>query len=325
MSNQESTTLLRVGIFMAIGLAVIGGMVVYFGRFGETMRGSYALRAEFADASGIYKGASVLLAGAKIGAVENNPVILPDMKGVSVNLRIYDDVEIPSKAEFLIGSSGLLGDKFIQIGLGPDAQNSPPIPPNTTVQGRTDSGLDALTNKAGAVMKELQETVANIKSITEKFDTGVFTGTAMGDLGATITHLKSISAKLDTQVLSGTTTGDLTATIANLRQTSASFAESAKKLDDVIRKVEGAVGTGDEALRSAKATADSARVAAEELRKTITEVRGIVEQTKQGRGTLGALLVDRAMAENLKALVSNLRAHGILFYKDRPAPADRSR
>ncbi len=316
MSNPENTTLLRVGIFMAIGLAVIAAMVVYFGRFGDAVRSYYTLRAEFPDASGIYKGAGVLLAGAKIGSVENNPVILPNMDGVYVDLKIYEDVEIPSKSEFLIGSSGLLGDKFVQIVIGPGAKESPPIAPGAVIKGRTEAGIGDLTTKAGAVMEELQQTVANIKSITAKLDTGVFTGTTVGDLNATISNLKNVTGKLDTQVFTGTSMGDLNATIANLRQATASFAETSKKLDGVIAKAEGAIGTGDEALKSAKSAAD-------EVKKTIAEVRGIVQQTKQGRGALGALLVDREMAENLKALVSNMRRNGILFYKDRPAPAGR--
>jgi phospholipid/cholesterol/gamma-HCH transport system substrate-binding protein len=89
MTAQERSTQLRVGIFMAIGLSAIALMVVYFGRFGDSVRGFYRIRVDYPNASGIYKGASVLLAGAKIGFVENNPVILPDMDGVAVNLKIY--------------------------------------------------------------------------------------------------------------------------------------------------------------------------------------------------------------------------------------------
>ena len=66
----ERSNNLRVGIFVAIGLLAIALMVVYFGRFGESVRGYYRIRVEYPNASGIYKGASVLLAGAKIGSVE---------------------------------------------------------------------------------------------------------------------------------------------------------------------------------------------------------------------------------------------------------------
>lgn len=289
MSEQEKTTLLRVGIFMAIGLSFIAAMVVYFGRFGDAVRGYYQIRAEFPDASGIYKGAGVLLAGAKIGMVENNPVILPNMDGVSVNLKIYEDVEIPSKAEFLIGSSGLLGDKFVQIVLAPGAKDSDPIPPNAVVKGRTESGIGEITKQADALLAKIQVTVENINSITSKLDTDVFKQSTMGDLNLTIT---------------------------NLKDTSASFAEASKKIDTLVTKAGSAIETGEQTMISAKGAAD-------ELKKTITEIQGIVRDTKRGRGTLGALLVDREMAENIKALVTNMRRSGILFYKDRAERSER--
>jgi ABC-type transporter Mla subunit MlaD len=135
MTAKERASQLRVGIFMALGLLAIGLMVVYFGRFGDSIHGNYTIRVEYPNASGIYKGASVLLAGAKIGSVENSPVILPDMEGVYVNLKIYEEVKIPSAAEFTIGSSGLLGDRFVQIVLGPDAKSSPPIEPAPSSRG----------------------------------------------------------------------------------------------------------------------------------------------------------------------------------------------
>jgi ABC-type transporter Mla subunit MlaD len=81
---------------MAIGLFAVGLMVVYFGRFGDSIHGSYSIRVSI-EHDGIYKGASVLLAGAKIGSVENNPVILPNMDGVYVNLRIYEEVRFPAR------------------------------------------------------------------------------------------------------------------------------------------------------------------------------------------------------------------------------------
>lgn len=289
MSEQEKTTLLRVGIFMAIGLSFIAAMVVYFGRFGDAVRGYYQIRAEFPDASGIYKGAGVLLAGAKIGMVENNPVILPNMDGVSVNLKIYEDVEIPSKAEFLIGSSGLLGDKFVQIVLAPGAKDSDPIPPNAVVKGRTESGIGEITKQADALLAKIQVTVENINSITSKLDTDVFKQSTMGDLNLTIT---------------------------NLKDTSASFAEASKKIDTLVTKAGSAIETGEQTMISAKGAAD-------ELKKTITEIQSIVRDTKRGRGTLGALLVDREMAENIKALVTNMRRSGILFYKDRAERSER--
>ena len=173
---------------MAIGLLAIALMVVYFGRFGDSIRGFYRIRVEYPNASGIYKGASVLLAGAKIGSVENNPVILPEMDGVYVILRIYEEVKIPSAAQFTIGSSGLLGDRFVQIVLGKDAKSSPPLQADAVVKGKGESGIGDVTERAGALLADIQETVGNINKIALKLNSDVFKETTIANLNSTLSE-----------------------------------------------------------------------------------------------------------------------------------------
>jgi ABC-type transporter Mla subunit MlaD len=283
MESREQTGRLRVGIFLALGLAAVAGMVVYFGRFGEGIRKHYEIRVEYPNASGLLQGASVLLAGAKVGNVNTPPAILPDMQGVFVVLKIYEEVRIPSASVFTIGSSGLLGDRFVQILTTREALQSPPIEPGATVQGRGESGgFGELADGAGALMADIREAVTNINAVAKK---------------------------VDAEVLNEATLEEMRATIENLQRTSAAFAEASGRIESVLDKAEAAVATGDEALASAKSAAD-------EFRRTATDARALLAQARQGRGVLGALLSDREMAENLRALTANLRRHGVLFYKD---------
>ncbi|HEY5779751.1 MAG TPA: MlaD family protein [Terrimicrobiaceae bacterium] len=298
MTAKERASQLRVGIFMALGLLAIGLMVVYFGRFGDSIHGNYRIRVEYPNASGIYKGASVLLAGAKIGSVENNPVILPDMEGVYVNLKIYEEVKIPSAAQFTIGSSGLLGDRFVQIVLGKDAKSSPPIEAGAIIKGKGESGIGDVTEQAGALLRDIQEAVGNINKVAEK---------------------------LNTEVLKDTTISNLSTTLSNLKETSASFVEASKKIDGVVKNADGVVKKAEGAIETGQQTFVSAKSASDELKKAIVDIRSLVQQAKQGRGALGTLLSDRELADNLKALVANLRRSGILWYKDRPPPGATSR
>lgn len=274
---------MRVGIFMAIGLGAVAAMVVYFGRFGDAVRSYYQIRVEYPNASGLLKGAGVLLAGAKVGFVESNPVILDDMEGVYVNLKIYDDVKIPSASEFTVGSSGLLGDRFVQVNLKKDARTSPPIAPNTVIKGKSETGMSEIFDQAGPV-------VAEVRAVMKKVD--------------------SITAKIDNDVLKESMMKDLNETVANLKASSIAFTEATKKIDGIIAKTESAIGSGEQAMTSAKSAAD-------ELKKAIEDIRDIVQGVKSGRGALGVLLSDKQTADNLRVLVQNLRERGILWYKDR--------
>ncbi len=283
MTNEDRATQTKVGIFILIGLITIGLMVVYFGRLGEGVRHSYNLRVEFTNASGLIRGAEVLLAGAKIGRVVSEPVILPDMNGVYVDLRIFDDVKIPSASEFAIGSSGLLGDKYVVINLKADAKASPPIPPGTTLQGVNDGGgLGGMAEDAGALVKELRTTVGNVNSVVKKLDDGILNAEGIASLRETL---------------------------KNLQTTSTSLATASAKVDKVV-------ANADVAIQSGKGTMDSAKKAADELQRALADIRSLVREVRTGQGALGTLISNRETAENLQALVANLRRYGILWYRD---------
>lgn len=283
MTSEERSTQTKVGIFILIGIITIGLMVVYFGRLGEGVRNYYNLRVEFPNASGLIRGSEVLLAGAKIGRLVNDPTILPDMNGVYVELRIFDSVKIPSASEFTVGSSGLLGDKFVQIDLKPGAKDSPTIAPGTTIQGTNDGGgLGGMAEDAGALVAELRTTVGNVNSVVKKLDAGLLNEEGIASLKETL---------------------------KNLQTTSSSLAAASAKVDGVVAKAETTIESG-------KGTMDSAKKAADELQRALSDIRSLLREVRQGQGALGTLIANRETADNLRALVSNLRKYGILWYRD---------
>src|SRR4029077_18829643 len=119
-TNQTEKTLeLKVGAFVFVGLAVLAALVVQFGRAGEGFKTYYGLTVRFPDASGLLKGSDVLLAGAKIGRVSGGLRLSRAAQGVEVALRIFDYVRIPAGSKFSVGSSGLLGDRFVSVTIPP--------------------------------------------------------------------------------------------------------------------------------------------------------------------------------------------------------------
>jgi hypothetical protein len=83
------------------------------------------------------------------------------------------------------------------------------------------------------------------------------------------------------------------------------LAESSKKLDGVIEQA-------DSTMASAKQAADS-------LQSAIADTRKVLRSAMQGKGLVAALLNDQQLANDLHALITNLRAHGVLFYRDSAA------
>jgi ABC-type transporter Mla subunit MlaD len=91
----------------------------------------------------------------------------------------------------------------------------------------------------------------------------------------------------------------------HLNQATGALAESSKKLDGVVEHADSAMA--------------SARKAADDLQNAIADTRKVVRSATQGKGLVATLLNDQALANDLHALISNLRAHGVLFYRDSAA------
>src|SRR5271166_4214156 len=112
--NREQALELKAGVFVLIGLVFIAMMAFKFGRLGQGLfQQYYPITVTFPSADGLIKNSDVTLAGARIGYVADKPAIAPGGTGVSVDLEILSNVKVPRQTTFVVGSSGLLGDKFV--------------------------------------------------------------------------------------------------------------------------------------------------------------------------------------------------------------------
>src|SRR5262249_36390232 len=129
----------------------------------------------------------------------------------------------------------------------------------------------------------------------------------VGDLRTTV-------KKLNEETLSAQNLENLKSSMEHLNQATTALAQSSKKLDGVIDQ--------------AGSTMASAKQAADNLQNAIADTRKVLRNAMQGKGLVAALLNDQALASDLHALISNLRAHGVLFYRDsaattQPKPAEQ--
>ncbi len=290
MAAQDQGLAFKVGAFVFVGLALLAALVVQFGRIGEGFKTYYPMTIRFGDASGLLKGSDVLLAGAKIGRVSGGPHLVREGNGVEVPLRIYDYVKIPAGSKFSVGSSGLLGDRFVNVVMPPGTPTSF-MPKNATIEGTRETGMDDLTREGGALVSDLRATVQTVN--------------------ATITRLNQ-------EALSSGNMQNLKGTFDHLNEATAALGESSKKLDGVISKA-------DSAMSSMGKDADDLQLVIADARKTVQTATQVFREAKEGKGLLPALLTNQDLANDLRALIGNLRAHGVLFYRDSAAKMDKTR
>jgi phospholipid/cholesterol/gamma-HCH transport system substrate-binding protein len=189
---------------------------------------------------------------------------------VTVPLRIYDYVKIPLGSKFTVGSSGLLGDRFVTV-TPPTGKPTGYIEKNAVIDGKRETGIDDITREGTALITDARGTVQ----------------------------------KLNEETLSAENMQNLKASMEHLNEATTALAESSKKLDGVIEQ--------------AGSTMSSAKEAADNLQNAITDARKVLRTATQGKGLIATLLNNQQLANDLHALISNLRAHGVLFYRDSAA------
>ena len=277
MNRHERGLEFKVGIFVFVGLAMLAALVVQFGRLGEGFKTYYTITVRFNDAGGLLKGTDVLLAGARIGKVAGGPKLVGGGGGVAVPLKIYDYVKVPEGTKFAVGSSGLLGDRFVVV-TPPTGPAKAYLPPNAYIDGTRETGIDDLTKQGGALVTDLRGTVQKIDTTVERLNQDTLSKQNMENLKASMEHLN---------------------------QATSALAESSKKLDGVMDQA-------DSTMASAKKAADT-------LQNAIGDTRKVLHSATQGKGLVATLLNDQQLSDDLHALISNLRAHGVLFYRDSAA------
>ena len=76
-------------------------------------------------------------------------------------------------------------------------------------------------------------------------------------------------------------------------------------------------------MASAKKDADELQNTIAEARKTFSSATQLVRDATKGNGLLATLINDSTLAGDLRALVANLRTHGVLFYRDSAAKTEQ--
>ena len=300
--NRERALELKAGVFVLLGLIFIAMMAFKFGRLGQGLfQQYYAITVTFPSADGLIKNSDVQLAGARIGYVADKPAITSGGSGVTLPLKILSGVKIPRETTFEGGSSGLLGDKFVQIQPKADfdakAFNSDDpkevLAPGETIEGSPPTGmLGKLQGPQGdALFDKLAAEVQKLSDVTDKVNNGI---------------------------LSAQNEQNITETFANLKGTTDRFNAVSKDLDGVVQDAKGTIDTAKTTLGTVDSAAVNVQSAIDTAKKTMEAAQSLLAKAQAGNGPVATLLNDRQMTENLRALVANLREHGILFYKNRP-------
>ena len=279
VSREVKTGILAIG---AILLFVFG---YSFLKGTNLFQDSRVFFVKYENVEGLATSAPVTINGLNVGKV--NDIRFADGNGGLVVKFTVDNAFVFSKtSKVRIYSDGLIGGKSLGIFLEYDPENT--AKSGDTLSGAIDGGmLDAVTKALGPLEDRLTSTLISVDSmllsvndILDK-DTRLHLKQAIQNLNGTMSSLNGASGKLNT--LLANNAGKMDRTFTNLDEMSLNFS----KFSDSLAQIQ----TG-------KLVAD--------LQDVIGRFDAIVTGLDNGEGSVGKLLKDEKLYENLEGASKEL-------------------
>ncbi|SFW49833.1 phospholipid/cholesterol/gamma-HCH transport system substrate-binding protein [Sinomicrobium oceani] len=264
-------------------IIVLGGILLFILGFSflksnpifKSYRTYYAV---YDHVGGLATGTSVSINGFPVGKILD--IRFVDERGkLLVTFSVENDFEFSKSSKAVLFDTGIIGGKGIQI--VPVFDGSSNSVSGDTLPSFIKPGLTEL------VTQKLTPLQAQLGSMLEHADS----------------VLSGVNKTLDEEM-----TGDLKSTVANIREITENFKQSSvtlnkilqdnkKKLDNSLDNIEGLSGNLKE-VSGTLADADLGRTM-EELQQTINGFHQVVARLENGEGSVGKLLKDEELYDNL--------------------------
>lgn len=266
---------IRVGIFVLIG--VLAFLIALFTLTDVgTFRGRYYVSTVVESAGGMRRGDPVQMRGVNIGRVTGFEMV---PNGVAVELELYDSYGVPEDSHVLVRSSGLLGGMVVDL-----------VPGDS--EGRVEEG-DVL---AGGLEPGMFEAAAGLggqaETVLARVD-ALLSQRTVGAVGESAVELQSLLTELN--ALTARQRVELAEVSASLRRSAAGVerATAGPQLERSVARIDSLTARLD--------------ATSETLGRASVSLETVLGRIERGEGTLGRLIADDQLYENLNTTAVTLR------------------
>ncbi len=254
----------KVGAFLLIGAVCFATAVFLLGDY--TFQRRYPIYVDFSDVADLSKNSPVKLAGVEVGQVS-------DIKlegGVArVTASIRRGIPVYKDAQFEVGSTGVIGSKYLQIDQGhPDAGI---LPAGAEVKGMSPLSIE----------KQLTDALSGVKSLISELDAkGPDGRTLIGNLRDTVANVRDLTANLDDLV--ATDKPHLDKAMARADDITAKMDTLLAQTNDVMASLNSNKGAVGALLHDPKVKADVTNTL-DSVQKAAANVNDVISRINQFR------------------------------------------
>ena len=282
----------KVGILAAFSIALL--IIGYnFLKGNAIFSDETVLYARYSRVDGLSVSKPVLINGFQIGRVDELK-LQPD-GFIVAKLNISGDYEIPTNSIARLESTDLLGSKAIIMELGNAkvfAQDGDTLKAN--VEKNLMEAVQPVQKKAELIIDKMDSILTSVNAIMNpQFQDNV--NKSFSSIASTLSSLEATSKKVDKLV--GTEGSRISAIMANIESISGNLKNNNQKINSILNNLH--TMSDQVAAANFKQTLDNANQA-------IAELQGVVKKVNSGEGSLGLLVNDRQMYDNLNNASKNL-------------------
>jgi phospholipid/cholesterol/gamma-HCH transport system substrate-binding protein len=281
----------KIGVLAVVAVA---GLILGFNflKGSSVFHHDKKLYAVFDNVDGLDLSNPVLISGLQIGTVSAINESDQDLaKGIVVTISLKKDVHIPQNSVAVI-NSGLLNSASIVINKGNDSQF---LQNGDTLETKKKSNILAQVQESiNPVILKLGGTLTSLDSLIEAIGS-LFDPRLKGNISATIANLAASSAQL--QQLLNAQTGALAQSLKNVNTFTANLAKNNDHITHTLENVEKTTSN----LASAKIPET-----VESLQSAVNEMKALMSKINSSNGTIGLLLNDKRLYQNLDATTRSL-------------------
>ncbi len=282
---------LKVGIFMLVGLVLLGALMIAFSKGNTLFHRTYDIYLYSENVSGLKTRASVLMAGVEIGTVSDIR-LTPDGKGVKITLRIYNQYPVHNDARFVIEQSGFLGDQYVSI--LPTKNAGLVFTDGGTATAEAPFNMLEAARSANGFLQRIEQTAKRLNDTIDRIDRLVLNDATLSNLSVSVSNFRVITEHAQKTVdqvnlLVASNTPALDGAVSNFVDFSAQLKGSATALRDVV-------GTNSPELTAA----------VKNLESSTETLKNLLADLKDGKGVAGGLLRNEQLATNVASIMQNL-------------------
>ena len=290
-----------IGLIFVLSIVAFVGGLIYIQDI-SIKKSNYTFTVLFENVQGLHVGDQVDMLGKKIGKVTQTHF---RAQKIAVELTIDNrfSFSIPVDSKIEVKSEGLLGSKFISITPGYNRKDY--ILPGVTVEGLREYDISEITPGIVPMTQDLSAFARQLKATLGEEEKEM--------IHLTIKNIESFTAGLDTfiqsyqNIITDKDKANFQSTMHNLRDATTELKDGINKEIDKL----------DQMLTNFKKVTDKSdeiSITISELQKSSKSISSLTDKLDQifskienGEGTVGKLVNDETLHDNMNSLINDIR------------------